>query len=102
MIKSITRLKKKNASGRYPCQICERIGRLHTHHIQGRKIPNYNNPSNLASICPNCHDSVHSGEIIIEGNVMTSDGPKLIWRKAGESSLTGMDAKPNLYKNKSN
>lgn len=33
------------------------------HHINGRKIENYNHHRNLAYVCPNCHRKIHIGLI---------------------------------------
>lgn len=33
------------------------------HHINGRKIEDFNNNNNLSLICPNCHRLVHTGKI---------------------------------------
>ena len=36
------------------------------HHIRGRKIPDADQHSNLAYICPNCHRLVHEGKVQAE------------------------------------
>lgn len=91
-------IKKRNASGKFPCSVCSLVSFLHTHHIQGREIPNANHWSNLVSVCPNCHDAIHRGEVVIEGWISTTDGKMLIWHKKGEESFTGNDATPHLFK----
>lgn len=91
-------IKKRNSSGKFPCCVCNTPAFLHVHHIQGRKIHNANHWSNLASVCPNCHDAIHRGEVVIEGWISTTDGRVLIWHKNGEESFTGNDASPHLFK----
>ena len=90
--------KQINRSGKNPCQICGEPHILQTHHIDGRDIPNANHSSNLADLCPTCHNNVHWGEVIIERWVMTSSGMELIWHKKGEESLTGDNSSPHLIK----
>jgi len=93
------RVKKKNRkainrSGTEACCVCKNIDFLHTHHINGRDIPNSDHASNLADLCPSCHNRVHMGEVIIERWVMTSAGHELIWHKKGETGLTGDNSSP--------
>jgi hypothetical protein len=90
--------KKRNSAGDFPCAICGTPAHLHQHHIAGREIPNANHPSNIADICPNCHHAIHFGKLIIEGWVVTTDGPILMYHKKGEESFTGNDATPPLFK----
>ena len=33
------------------------------HHINGRKMKNFNNHNNLTYVCPNCHRKIHNGLI---------------------------------------
>lgn len=91
------KLKKRNSTGKHPCDVCKNITFLHEHHINGREIPNPNHISNLCSICPTCHDLVHRGKIIIEGYVYTSNGMELISRKCDQESLTNNDSKPPIF-----
>jgi hypothetical protein len=88
--------KAQNASGKMQCPICKEQHFLTTHHIHGRKIPDYNHESNLADICENCHRKVHEGVIIIEGWFLTTEGNELIWHEVGEISLSGNDAIPYI------
>lgn len=92
--------KKYNKSGSSPCDICGTRTILETHHINGRKILNYNANHNLCSICPNCHNEIHWGKIIIEKWVMTTNGLELIWHKKDEENLTGERSNPPLIVNK--
>jgi hypothetical protein len=82
------RCKKRNASGKEPCDICGIQFYLDEHHIRGRKIPNPNNPSNLCNICPNCHRSIHMGDIVLEGWLMTSSGYELLYHDNGEEPIS--------------
>ena len=85
-----------NRKGLYPCDICKKGNILHSHHINGREIPNANHPSNIANVCPNCHSNIHYGYIIVEKWVMTSNGHELFWHKKGEESITGENSTPKL------
>lgn len=83
-----------NRSGTRVCEICNAKTILIQHHIRGHDITNANHKNNLANICPNCHIRIHSGEIIIEDRLYTTNGYKLIWHLKGENSLTNNDADP--------
>ena len=83
-----------NRSGLEQCEICGRGGILVQHHIRGRSISSANHPSNLTNICPNCHADVHSGIIVLEDWMMTTNGYELLYHHYKEPSLTGNDAKP--------
>lgn len=95
---SIKDRKKINSTGKCSCDICNNQEILEDHHINGRKIANYNSKSNRCNICPNCHTKVHMGVIIIEGWMMTSEGLKLFWHESGKESFSGCDSKPYLIK----
>ena len=46
------------------CSICGwDKGTCDIHHINGKKIDNFNDHNNLTYICPNCHRLVHEGKI---------------------------------------
>lgn len=94
--KTIKTRRAMNRSGKQLCLICKEKHILVTHHILGRDIPNCNCPSNLCSVCPNCHDLIHWGKVIIECWARTSNGLELFWHKEGEESFTGQNAKPPL------
>ena len=49
------------------------------HHINGKKIPNYDNHNNLTIICPNCHRLVHTHKIKKEELVPLSTQLKEDW-----------------------
>jgi len=90
--------KEKNISGEALCQICCKKHFLVTHHIRGRDIHDPNHSSNLADICPNCHQNVHMGKVIIEGWFMTTNGLELFWHENTEESFTGENIIPHIIK----
>ena len=98
---SLKTRKKQNQTGAKPCVICEEQHYLDTHHIEGRKIPNYNHKSNLADVCPNCHRIIHKGDIVIEKWVMTSAGRTLLWHSRDDESITNYNSKTYLLSTKS-
>ena len=71
------------------CEICNDHEAYHDHHIHSKAYDGSNKSFNIASLCPNCHNEVHLGKIIIEGRFLTDDGYMLIWHRAGEESITG-------------
>ena len=77
------------------CTICNNAVARHRHHIVSKSMGGENRRSNYVELCPNCHDSTHRGEIIIEGWCMTTSGRVLLWRKAGEETITGRT--PKVY-----
>lgn len=89
--------RRLNATGKYPCEVCQEQTFLVQHHIQGRDISNANKHSNLANICSNCHLKIHRGEIILEKRVMTTIGEVLLWHDKVDESITGEDAKPHIF-----
>ena len=93
------RLRKAiNGSGTKPCDICKNVEILEEHHIQGRDIPNANHPSNICSICSNCHTKIHYGKIVVEGWFQSTEGKELLWHVVGDASFSGQDSKPHLIK----
>jgi uncharacterized protein YlaI len=86
-------IRKYNRSGYKKCPICLSKVKLVKHHINGRNIKNYDDPWNTTWICPNCHDLIHDGQIIIEGKFKK----ELIWHKKGEESITGINSSPYKY-----
>lgn len=93
-------IKQRNASGKHQCDICNGTEFLEEHHIRGRKIPNFDQPFNIANICANCHFKIHKGEYIIENWISSTNGRILLWHKKDEQSLTGNDAVPHIIKTK--
>ena len=67
------------------CEICGLADSsiLHRHHIIPRCDPRCNN-SNIAILCPNCHYTVHTGNLIIIGIYPSTEGRCLMWYKRGE------------------
>lgn len=95
-------MSRKNArkmmrSGCMSCPISGYTGPLVEHHIHGRDVPDAEGEWNKVWLSPNIHDAVHCGSIVIEGWFQTTSGRELIWHKAGEESVTGMDAEPPSY-----
>jgi len=86
-------IRKSNRSGLRTCPVCEQRAKLVCHHIHGRKVLRWDEPWNHGWVCPICHDLIHDGEIIIEGNFQR----ELIWHRKGEESITGIDASPYNY-----
>jgi len=69
------------------CEICGNDNKriLHRHHIIPRHDPrSTNSDNNLAILCPNCHSSVHTGELIIIGVYKTTSGTEVLWFKEGD------------------
>ena len=93
--------KDANKSRRAKCEICSTKTFLEIHHIEGREIPNFNNPSNLSSICPNCHNEIHMGYLVLEGWFKTTSGKELLWHTNDEESFSGTDIVPYIIPNKS-
>lgn len=77
------------------CEICKKeVLSLDKHHIHSKSLGGKNNTRNIANICPNCHRLVHMGLIILEGQFDTTHGQKLVWRKYGDESVTGLKDPP--------
>ena len=95
-------VRKGARSGEMRCPVCDVRAMLVEHHIHGRDIPGKNRKWNRCFVCPNCHDMIHAGKIILEGWSMTSHGKDLIWREKGEEEVTLREASPKLYKNNLN
>jgi 5-methylcytosine-specific restriction endonuclease McrA len=52
----------------YSCQKCKiKKGRLHVHHIIFKSNGGTDTPSNLITLCENCHEKLHDGEFSIKG-----------------------------------
>ncbi|MCF7924315.1 MAG: HNH endonuclease [Candidatus Izimaplasma sp.] len=90
--------KKYNISGKRKCECCGEIDFLEEHHIEGRKIKNFNDKFNITNICPSCHYKIHLNKIILEGKFLTSEGYQLIWHSSDEISKTSMDKSTHLIK----
>lgn len=71
--------KKISNSGKEICPICNNAEILVEHHINGRKIPDFDASWNKCYICSNCHNKIHRDLIKIEGWFKTSSGLELIW-----------------------
>lgn len=87
-------------SGKAYCDICNQQRPLVEHHLNGRNVQNWRDGWNISTICANCHDSVHIGDIIIVGWFQTTNGRKLIWHRKGEEITDyGEPAQPPIWKN---
>ena len=88
-------------AGSAVCPICKHKRPLVEHHIGGRDIADCDMPWNLAWVCSNCHDDIHSDcfdRIVIEGWIMTTSGKELSWyRKGGEKPDFLPDSSPHTY-----
>ena len=92
-------VKKYASSGKKPCEMCSEVGvPLQEHHIRGRKIKNYNDPSNVCYICPNCHSRIHYDIVIVEGWFVSTGGRQLVWHEKDEESMSGDDAEVHIFK----
>jgi C4-type Zn-finger protein len=89
--------RKRMRSGTEECPICDIVAKLCRHHINGREVPRAEEEWNISWICPNCHDKIHEGDIIIEGWFKTTNGRKLIWRDKEDDSITGEESSPPKY-----
>lgn len=70
------------------CEVCgnNKKAVLHVHHIIPKRDPRCtNNNGNLACLCSNCHNLVHSGAIIIIGVYKTTGGRQLMWFNEGDN-----------------
>ena len=76
--------RQSRRSGQFPCDVCGKVRLLVEHHIQGREVDDANGRWNLSWVCPNCHDELHAGDLIIEGWFTTTAGRELIWHRRGE------------------
>jgi len=70
-----------NRKGITICPICKFPGQLVEHHINGRKIPRFNEPWNIVWLCPNCHDAIHSDKLVVEGWFQGTTGKVLMYHK---------------------
>lgn len=84
-------MKRKKYTGqileKVSCEVCSfnDSSVLHIHHIIPRVDPRCsNNLSNLAVLCPNCHNLVHTGKITIIGVYSSTGGRKLMFFHEGE------------------
>lgn len=79
--------KLKKIRDKVICEICglDKKNILHRHHIIPRMDPRSTDiNANIGILCPNCHNLVHSGEIIIIGVYKTTGGVELMWFRKGD------------------
>jgi 5-methylcytosine-specific restriction endonuclease McrA len=79
------------------CEICGYSGFLEKHHIHSKSLGGSNKKYNITNLCPNCHNEVHRGLIILEGKLRTTDGIKLIFHKKGEAPIIPNRELPEVY-----
>ena len=81
-------MKKRRKTGQLElsrdiCELCRISGelvRMHVHHIIPRCDRRcVNDNSNLAVVCPNCHDDVHSGRKTIVGVYGSTSGRRVLF-----------------------
>lgn len=66
---------------------------LHHHHIVERKeVGTCNNKWNLAVVCANCHNLIHSGELEIVGVYPSTniEGRQLVYKRYGVCNIFGI------------
>ena len=74
------------------CEICKQeYDFCKYHHIQSRCYNGSNKSYNRVYVCDKHHELVHYGIIIIEGWFSSINGKILIWRKLGETTITGLE-----------
>lgn len=84
------RKNKKLKPQKDKCEICGANNKayLHAHHIIPRRdYRSTDNWDNIAICCANCHNLVHSGDIIIIGVYYTTNGRQLMFHKKGEEPM---------------
>lgn len=72
-------------SGGQMCPFCDQKRLLVEHHINGRDIPGWDMPWNKVYCCAACHDEVHMGLIVIDKWELTTEGYRLVWKRAGRA-----------------
>ncbi len=79
------------------CAICKKFGYVDSHHIVSKSKGGSNKSFNKVQICPNCHRSVHLGDIVIEGKFMTAKGIELIYHFKEHKSLTSQEPAVHIF-----
>ena len=88
------RQNKKLKPKKDKCEICSANNKsfLHIHHIiprcDSRCTDDY---CNLACLCSNDHNLVHSGDIVIIGVYYTTSGRTLMWHRKGTEPMLPED-----------
>lgn len=87
------------------CEVCKNdFKSLDKHHIQSKSKGGSNKSWNIANLCPNCHRSVHLGDIVLEGKYNTTMGMVLFYHYKNDNFVVCED-QPEVYimnKEKSN
>ena len=79
------------------CEVCHLVTYIERHHIQSKSKGGNNKPYNIARLCPNCHNLVHRGDIVLEGKFLTTAGHVLLWHRAGEEAFTSSKPAVHIY-----
>jgi hypothetical protein len=89
--------RKAARAGTAPCAVCGRSRALVEHHIRGREGKDAGAAWNLAWVCPDCHDDIHRGDVLLEGWFGTSGGRRLHWHRRGDPDVAGPGIEPPAY-----
>jgi len=76
------------------CSICSNKAH-HSHHIVSKSKGGTNDKFNLTNLCASCHEETHRGNIVIEGNFLTTEGFKTIYHYKNNESITNQS--PAVY-----
>ena len=91
------RFRQSRRSGQFPCDVCGKTHLLVEHHINGREVDDADGNWNICWLCPDEHDEVHAGNLIIEGWFQTSMGRQLLWHRKGEQPRVNDGVTVPLY-----
>ncbi len=79
------------------CEICSESDIiLDRHHITSKTNGGTNEPSNIVSLCCNCHRRVHMGMFVLEGRFLTTDGYELIYHTQNDPNVIDRE-NPEVY-----
>lgn len=81
------------------CKLCKKGKAAEVHHIAHQQNADNNGHiekrfhknalHNLVHLCEACHNSVHAGQITIDGYVQTSDGVEILRKNSEDADITG-------------
>jgi 5-methylcytosine-specific restriction endonuclease McrA len=55
----------------WKCRSCGMRGNLHCHHVVYRSHQGEDTAENLLTLCNQCHEAVHRGDLEIVGHIIT-------------------------------
>ena len=90
------RRKKVYARDRYECRNCGRCGgprgnaELHAHHIVPKAEGGSHEISNLATLCKECHNKIHSGQLDFDNSDIKHTGMPHTWPGPEWNSSKGL------------